>query len=70
MRRLGVIDARKDQSKGLDVGGDLKYEKNKAIDGHHKKSVSLHPDKMTDPRNIEFKYEKEHIKYHQQNGVE
>lgn len=37
MRRLGVIDARKDQSKGLDVGGDLKYEKNKAIDGHHKK---------------------------------
>ena len=28
-----------------------------------------HPDKMTDPRNIEFMYNTEHIKYHQRNGV-
>ena len=55
MRRRGVEDARKDQSKGLDIGGDLKYESNKGIDGHHKESVSLHHDKMTDPRNVEFK---------------
>ena len=70
MRRRGVEDARKDQSKGLDnIGGDLKYEKNKGIDGHHKESVSLHPDKMTDPRNVEFMYNKDHVKYHQKYGV-
>ena len=71
MRRLGVEDARKDQSKGLEnIGGDLKYESNKGIDGHHKESVSLHPDKMTDPRNVEFMYKKDHVKYHQKYGVE
>ena len=71
MRRRGVEDARKDQSKGLeDIGGDLKYENNKGIDGHHKESVSLHPDKMTDPRNVEFMYKKDHIKHHQKYGVE
>ena len=59
MRRRGVEDARKDQSKGLDIGGDLKYESNKGIDGHHKESVSLHHDKMTDPRNVEFMYKKQ-----------
>ena len=69
MRRRGVEDARKDQSKGLDIGGDLKYESNKGIDGHHKESVSLHHDKMTDPRNVEFMYKKDHVKYHQKYGV-
>lgn len=69
MRRRGVEDARKDQSKGLDVGGVLKYEKNKKIEGHHTESVSKHPEKMTDPRIIEFKTNKDHIKFHQENGV-
>ena len=69
MRRRGVEDARKDQSKGLDIGGDLKYESNKGIDGHHKESVSLHHDKMTDPRNVEFMYKKDHVKYHKKYGV-
>ena len=70
MRRLGVEDARKDQAKKLGHGGNLKYEKNKGIDGHHKESVLLHPDKMTDPRNIKFMYKKDHIKYHQKNEIE
>lgn len=30
--------------------------------------VSDNPDKMTDPRTIEFKKQEDHIKYHQQNG--
>lgn len=51
-------------------GGNLKYEKNKGIDGHHKESVLLHPDKMTDPRNIKFMNKKDHIKYHQKNEIE
>ena len=68
MRRHGIEDARKDQSKGLDIGGDLKYEKNKEIEGHHIKSVSKHSDKMTDPRNIKFMHKKDHIKHHQENG--
>ena len=71
MRRRGIDDARKDQSKGLEnIGGDLKYEKNKDIVGHHKESVSLHPEKMTDPRNVEFMYNTDHVKYHQRYGVE
>ena len=70
MRRQGVEDARKDQAKKLGHGGNLKYEKNKGIDGHHKESVLLHPDKMTDPRNIKFMYKKDHIKYHQKNEIE
>ena len=70
MRRLGVEDARKDQLKELGHGGNLKYEKNKGIDGHHKESVLLHPDKMTDPRNIKFMNKKDHIKYHQKNEIE
>ena len=69
MRRRGVEDARKDQSKGLDIGGDLKYESNKVIDGHHIESVSLHHDKMTDPRNVKFMYNKDHAKYNQKYGV-
>lgn len=68
MRRHGIEDARKDQSKGLDIGGKLKYEKNKEIEGHHIKSVSKHSDKMTDPRNIKFMHKKDHIKHHQENG--
>jgi len=36
--------------------------------GHHKEKVSDNPDKMTDPRTIEFKKQEDHIKYHQQNG--
>ena len=47
----------------------MKYESNKGIDGHHKESVSLHHDKMTDPRNVEFMYKKDHVKYHQKYGV-
>jgi len=69
MRSKGVQDARIDQSHGLDMGGKVKYEKGKQIDGHHKKSVSLHKDKMTDPRNIEFKKREDHIKYHQKYGI-
>jgi RHS repeat-associated protein len=68
MRSKGVVDARKDQAKGLDVGGDVKYKKRQKIDGHHRKKVSKNPDKMTDPRNIEFMEQSDHIKYHQQNG--
>jgi RHS repeat-associated protein len=68
MRRKGVADARIDQAKGLDVGGDVKYEKGKGIDGHHSDKVSENPDKMTDPRNIKFMKQEDHIKYHQQNG--
>ena len=48
MRNLGVEDARKDQSRGLDIGGSLKYEKNKKIEGHHINSVSKHPDQATE----------------------
>ena len=68
MRSKGVADARKDQAKGLDVGGDVKYTKGQKIDGHHKEKVSDNHDKMTDPRNIEFMKQEDHIKYHQQNG--
>ena len=68
MRSRGVTDARKDQAKGLDVGGDVKYKKGQKIDGHHKEKVSDNHDKMTDPRNIEFMKQEDHIKYHQQNG--
>lgn len=68
MRRKGVADARIDQAKGLDVGGDVKYEKGKCIDGHHSDKVSENPDKMTDPRNIKFMKQEDHIKYHQQYG--
>ena len=35
----------------------------------HKESVSLHPDKMTDPRNVKFMYNKDHAKYNQKYGV-
>ena len=70
MRNLGVEDARKDQSRGLDIGGSLKYEKNKKIEGHHINSVSKHPDQATDPRNIIFMNKEDHIKYHQINGTE
>ena len=35
----------------------------------HKESVSLHHDKMTDPRNVEFMYKKDHVKYHKKYGV-
>ena len=68
MRSKGVADARKDQTKGLPHGGDVKYEKGKGIDGHHSDKVSENPDKMTDPRNIEFMKQEDHIKYHQQYG--
>ena len=68
MRSRGVTDARKDQAKSLDVGGDVKYEKGGKTDGHHTEKVSENPDKMTDPRTIEFKKQEDHIKYHQQNG--
>ena len=68
MRSKGIADARKDQAKGLDMGGVVKYEKGKNIDGHHQKSVALHPDKMTDPRTIEFMEHSNHIKYHQKYG--
>ena len=46
----------------------IKYEKGKGIDGHHSDKVSENPDKMTDPRNIEFMKQEDHIKYHQQYG--
>ena len=68
MRSKGVADARKDQAKGLDVGGDVKYKKGQKIDGHHTEKVSENPDKMTDPRRIEFMEQSDHIKYHQQYG--
>lgn len=68
MRRKGVADARIDQAKGLDVGGEVKYKKGAKIDGHHTKKVSKNHDKMTDPRTIEFMEQSDHIKYHQQNG--
>ena len=68
MRRRGVADARIDQAKGLDVGGEVKYKKGGKIDGHHTEKVSKNPDKMTDPRKIEFMEQSDHIKYHQQNG--
>ena len=35
----------------------------------HKESVSLHPDKMTDPRSVKFMYNKDHAKYNQKYGV-
>ena len=68
MRSKGIADARKDQANGLDMGGEVKYEKGKNIDGHHQKSVARHPEKMTDPRTIEFKEQSNHIKYHQKYG--
>jgi len=68
MRSKGIADARKDQAKGLDMGGDVKYEKGKNIDGHHQKNVAQHPEKMTDPRTIEFMEQSNHIKYHQKYG--
>ena len=68
MRSKGVRDARTDRSHGLDVGGDVKYKKGQKIDGHHKEKVSDNPDKMTDPRNIEFMKQEDHIKLHQKNG--
>ena len=70
MRSKGVADARKDQSNGLDIGGEVKYEKGGNIDGHHVKSVSEHPDQMTDPTNIKFMHKEDHIKHHQQYGTE
>ena len=69
MRSKGVRDARIDQAKGVDVDG-VKYEKGKNIDGHHKESVSKHPEKMTDPRNIKFMKKEDHIKYHREHGTE
>ena len=68
MRRKGVADARIDQAKGLDVGGEVKYKKGAKIDGHHTKKVSKNHDEMTDPRTIEFMEQSDHIKYHQQYG--
>lgn len=35
------------------------------IDGHHINAVIDNPGKMTDPRNIRFMKEKDHIKLHQ-----
>ena len=69
MRSKGVRDARRDQAKGVDVDG-VKYEKGKNVDGHHKESVSKHPEKMTDPRNVKFMKEEDHIKYHREHGTE
>ena len=68
MRRKGVADARKDQAKGIPIGGKTKYEKGKKIHGHHRESVSLHKEKMTDPRVIDFLEEQEHINYHRLYG--
>ena len=68
MRRKGVADARKDQAKGLPIGGKTKYEKGKKIHGHHRESVSKHKEKMTDPRVIDFLEEQEHINYHRLYG--
>lgn len=68
MRSKGVSDARKDQSKGLDIGGKTKYVKNQGIEGHHKNKVSDFPEEMTDPRNIQFMEKQEHIDYHKKNG--
>lgn len=68
MRRKGVADARKDQAKGLPIGGKTKYEKGKKIHGHHRESVSKHKEKMTDPRVIDFLEEQEHINFHRLYG--
>ena len=61
-------DTMPQSGKGLDMGGVVKYEKGKNIDGHHQKSVAQHPEKMTDPRTIEFMEHSNHIKYHQKYG--
>lgn len=50
-----------------DVNG-VKYEKGKNIDGHHKESVSMHPEIMTDHRNIEFMKKEDYIKNHKEHG--
>lgn len=52
------------------MGGKVRYKKGYNIEGHHKEPVSTHPDKMTDPRNIEFMEKEDHIKHHQQYGTE
>ena len=68
MRSKGVADARKDQAKGLEMGGKTKYIKNKGIEGHHINKVSDFSEEMTDPRNILFMEHQEHINYHKKNG--
>lgn len=62
MRNAGVRDARKDQKAGVENGE--KYFGDGNIEGHHKKSVSENPDKMTDPSNIEMMRKEDHIKLH------
>ena len=64
MRQRGVSDARTDQKAGVNVKGEM-YEKGKDIDGDHINMVSNDPSQMTDPRNIDFKTEENHIKRHQ-----
>ncbi len=73
MRNKGVSDARRDQKAGYrDDVVEEKYVRSKKgdsfeerVEGHHKESVSENPDKMTDPRNIEFMKNKDHKKVHQ-----
>ncbi|MEH0152860.1 SpvB/TcaC N-terminal domain-containing protein [Limibacter armeniacum] len=65
MRSNGVRDAQKDQASGVE-GLGVKYEKNKNIEGHHKKFVKDDPSQMSDPRNIEFMDKENHIKLHKE----
>ena len=50
------------------IGGPINNDIAFFIDGHHQKSVAQHPEKMTDPRTIEFMEHSNHIKYHQKYG--
>ncbi len=58
MRRLGVMDKRKDSG----------IKNNSGLEGHHEKSVLLNKDKMTDPRNVDMKTKEAHKLWHQENG--
>ena len=62
MRGNGVRDARRDvKEMNKQLGTKARY---KGRQGHHMDSVSLNPERASDPRNIEFLSKKEHLKRH------
>lgn len=62
MRRLGVNDRKKDiDAQNCHMGTDYEYE---GLQGHHRFSVGAHPDRATDPRNIEFLDRQSHLDAH------
>ena len=44
--------------------GEPLYEKGNDVEGHHIETVSGHPEKITDPENIEFLHHNDHVNKH------